>query len=149
MDLLAVVCNRNYDILVPLITSMSDVIRVLQAIYDAVFDIVRCGRLIPLYTDTMYKAGCKGESSMGVEWLCFLCSLVSFSRYWLCCCYSVWFLIVRFRRICAKRGLLGILLLCVSRPFWNDHDHIALFHEDVSCELWHGIISKVETATRS
>ena len=59
IDELAVYCNRDFDILEPLLRSMIDTVEILTNSLIVLLDLSRCGRLIPLYTDTVYKAGCK------------------------------------------------------------------------------------------
>lgn len=74
LDVLAVYCNRNFDLFEPVIMAMIDIVTILKTTQSAVLDIARCGRLIPLYTDTTYKAGCEYAPS-AVFWV-FYSSLI-------------------------------------------------------------------------
>ncbi|KAL7579429.1 hypothetical protein ACA910_014093 [Epithemia clementina (nom. ined.)] len=76
-DELAVYCNRDFDILVPILKSMSDLINILRNSLIALLDLARCGRLIPLYTDTMYNAGCL-YAPRAVFWVFYSCLILAF-----------------------------------------------------------------------
>jgi len=74
IDGLAVYCNRDFYELDVLLGSMKSIVDVLIISLERVLDLAQCGRIIPLYTNVMYDAGCS-YSPKAVFWV-FWCTLI-------------------------------------------------------------------------
>uniref|UniRef100_A0A7S3DVY5 Protein tweety homolog n=1 Tax=Entomoneis paludosa TaxID=265537 RepID=A0A7S3DVY5_9STRA len=77
IDELAVYCNRDYDKLDVVLGSMENIIEVLMESLKRVLDLAQCGRIIPLYTSTMYDTGCS-YSPKAVFWVFSGCLILAF-----------------------------------------------------------------------
>mmetsp|Transcript_1295 Transcript_1295/g.1734 ORF Transcript_1295/g.1734 Transcript_1295/m.1734 type:complete len:587 (-) Transcript_1295:163-1923(-) len=77
LDELGVYCNRDYDTLDILLESMQSIVDVLIQSLDRLLDLVACGRIIPLYTSTVYDAGCS-YSPKAVIWVFSCCLILAF-----------------------------------------------------------------------
>lgn len=68
IDELSIYCNRDYDTLDVVLESMQNVVEILIQSLQRVLDLAQCGRIIPLYTGTLYNAGCS-FSPKAVFWV--------------------------------------------------------------------------------
>ena len=83
LEQLSLYCGRDYDSVHALVEQMTQVLTTLREALLRSLDLLSCQRLVPIYTGTVYEAGCQ-YSIKGLVWMLASSVIVAFSGMMMC-----------------------------------------------------------------